>query len=209
MDFARSPLIAISLLLLSACGGGGDSGQGSAPPPAPAPLPTASFSATPSTVRPGSTSTLSWSSANATGCAATGGWAGQKGVAGTEVTPALAATSSYSLTCTGAGGGGHDRRGRHGCDTGTCRDPGCVADHGHHGTGHGALLDCDRCNRMRRIRQLDRRSKCHGKRVDRSHCRHRNVPSQLLWSWRDNAGFARGCSIPTSFAASCRAGRIR
>ena len=52
----------------------------------------------------GGTSTLTWSSTNATSCTATGGWSGAKATSGRQSTGALTASTSYSLTCTGAGG---------------------------------------------------------------------------------------------------------
>jgi hypothetical protein len=62
------------------------------------------LSANPSSVVSGSTSTLSWSSANATSCSASGSWNGSLPVSGSMQTAALTATSTFSLNCTGAGG---------------------------------------------------------------------------------------------------------
>jgi hypothetical protein len=67
------------------------------------PAPTVSLSAQPGTIAPGSSSTLSWSSSNATSCAAGGGWSGAQPTSGSQLVT-LAATTSYSLTCTGPGG---------------------------------------------------------------------------------------------------------
>ena len=74
------------------------------PPPPPSPLPTVSLSANPTSVATGGTSTLSWSSANATGCTASGAWAGIKAVSGSESTGSLGASQTFTLTCSGAGG---------------------------------------------------------------------------------------------------------
>jgi hypothetical protein len=72
------------------------------------------FVATPSSVQTGNTASLSWSSANATSCSASGGigsdgWSGSVGTAstGTTVGPfPTAGTYTYTLTCTGPGGTG-------------------------------------------------------------------------------------------------------
>lgn len=72
-----------------------------APPPPPAP--TVTIAANPTTINPGQSSNLSWNSANATACAASGGWTGSESLSGTQaVSPAASAT--YALTCSGAGG---------------------------------------------------------------------------------------------------------
>jgi len=66
--------------------------------------PTVSLSASPTTVAIGTTTTLVWSSKNATACGASGGWSGAKRANGSTSTRALTVTTSYTLTCTGAGG---------------------------------------------------------------------------------------------------------
>ncbi len=66
--------------------------------------PGVNFSANPTAVNAGQSSTLTWSSANATGCAASDGWAGNKATSGSESTGALSATKNYTLACTGSGG---------------------------------------------------------------------------------------------------------
>jgi hypothetical protein len=67
-------------------------------------LPTAQLTATPIAVPVGSGSTLTWSSAYATACAASGDWNGALATSGTQTTAALTQTAIYSLTCTGPGG---------------------------------------------------------------------------------------------------------
>jgi hypothetical protein len=67
------------------------------PPPSP---PTVSLSASPTTVSSGQSSTLTWSSTNATGCTASGAWSGSKATSGSASTGALNQTSTYSMTCT-------------------------------------------------------------------------------------------------------------
>jgi hypothetical protein len=67
------------------------------------PAPTVSLSANPTTISAGGQSVLTWNSSNATGCAASGAWSGSKALNGNE-TVGPATTSTYTLTCTGAGG---------------------------------------------------------------------------------------------------------
>ena len=93
-----TPIIAIGAsLVLAGCGG---SHSGSTPVAAP----TASISASPATVSNGGTSTLSWSSSNATACTASGAWTGTLGASGSQSEGPLTAGTTYSLTCAGAGG---------------------------------------------------------------------------------------------------------
>ncbi len=66
--------------------------------------PTLTLTANPTTVPSGSASVLTWSSANATSCAAFNGWTGSKALSGTESTGALTSGRTYTLTCTGPGG---------------------------------------------------------------------------------------------------------
>lgn len=77
----------------------------SVPPPTPGPgAPTVSLSANPNNVASGGSSTLTWSSTNATDCNASGAWGGVKLLSGSESTGALTATSTFTLACTGTGG---------------------------------------------------------------------------------------------------------
>lgn len=67
--------------------------------------PTVAISVAPTTISAGQSTTLTWSSTNATACTATGAWSGAQEISGTESeTPAAAGNSTYTLTCTGAGG---------------------------------------------------------------------------------------------------------
>jgi subtilisin family serine protease len=53
----------------------------------------------------GSSTTITWSSVNATGCTASGSWSGAQKSNGTQsVTPTTAGTDSYTLTCANATG---------------------------------------------------------------------------------------------------------
>ncbi len=65
--------------------------------------PTVTLTANPQSVAAGGTSTLSWSSTNADSCTASGGWVGQKSTSGREDVT-VSATTTYTLTCTGASG---------------------------------------------------------------------------------------------------------
>ena len=65
--------------------------------------PTVTLSASPATITSGGSSTLTWSSTNATACTASGGWTGTEPTSGTE-SEYPGATTAYMLTCTGAGG---------------------------------------------------------------------------------------------------------
>jgi hypothetical protein len=71
----------------------------STPPP-----PDLSLVADPARVPSGTSSRLTWSSANATSCVATGQWAGNRPVAGNQTVGPLTSDSTYTLACTGPGG---------------------------------------------------------------------------------------------------------
>lgn len=70
----------------------------------PPPAPTVNITATPSTVAAGGSSTLDWTSTNATSCSASNSWSGAKAVNGSQVVSAITVLSTYTLTCSGAGG---------------------------------------------------------------------------------------------------------
>jgi hypothetical protein len=71
----------------------------------PPPSPTASLTLAPANINTAQTTVLSWSSANATGCTASGAWSGAKASSGSvTITPAAAGNFTYSLACTGEGG---------------------------------------------------------------------------------------------------------
>ena len=86
------------------CTGAGGSATGTASVQV-NPIPTVSLGANPATIIIGASSTLIWSSTNATSCNATGAWTGSRGTSGSEtVTPTATGQSVYGLSCTGAGG---------------------------------------------------------------------------------------------------------
>jgi hypothetical protein len=68
------------------------------------PAPTLKFSS--SSVTPGATTTLTWTSTDATGCVASGGWTGSQVTNGstTITAPSTAGTTDYTLTCSNANG---------------------------------------------------------------------------------------------------------
>ena len=95
----------VSTFILASCGGGGGGGGGSTPTTPTTPAPTVNLSADPTSVLLESTSTLTWSSTNATSCSAS--WTSQTGTSGSEaVTITSAGSNSFSITCSGAGGSG-------------------------------------------------------------------------------------------------------
>lgn len=95
-------LSANSTFSLTCAGAGGTSAAATATVNV---VPSATLSVYPSVIAPGGSSTLTWSSTNAASCAASGGWTGALGTSGTKNTGAVSATTTYSLTCSGLGGG--------------------------------------------------------------------------------------------------------
>jgi hypothetical protein len=70
---------------------------------APPPAPTATLRAGAASITSGGSTTLTWSSTNASSCTASGGWTGTEAASGTKsVSPT--ATTTYTLGCTGSGG---------------------------------------------------------------------------------------------------------
>ena len=67
------------------------------------PIPMITLALTYEPTLPGTWDTLSWSTTNATSCTASGGWMGTKPVSG-SLTVVIAASTSYTLACTGPGG---------------------------------------------------------------------------------------------------------
>lgn len=66
--------------------------------------PVINFSANSSSIIAGQSTTLTWSSTNATTCTASKSWAGNKPTAGSTTVGPLINNSSFSLSCTGGGG---------------------------------------------------------------------------------------------------------
>ena len=94
----RRALIAIiGTSLLASCGGGGG-GSGSPS------TPSVAFDAEPTTVAYQASSTLTWSSTNATSCTASGDWSGSEDMNGSKSFENLTRDASYTLSCSGSGG---------------------------------------------------------------------------------------------------------
>jgi hypothetical protein len=74
----------------------------STPTPSPAPVPTVALGANPTTVSFGQTSTLSWSSTNATSC--TGGGFSTSGATSGSAAVILFGTTNFTISCNGTGG---------------------------------------------------------------------------------------------------------
>ncbi|SEN36223.1 Protein of unknown function [Duganella sp. CF517] len=84
---------------------GGASGTAAVVVSTPPPTPTTNLALAPATVTTAQTSVLSWSSANATGCIASGAWSGARATSGAvTIAAAGAGHFTYSLTCSGDGG---------------------------------------------------------------------------------------------------------
>jgi hypothetical protein len=98
----RNNITAASTFTLSCTGTGGTISDTASVTVAGAP--TVSLSANPTTVQAGGSSTLTWSSTNATGCTADGGWAGNKSASGSQSVGPLATSTTFGLTCNGSGG---------------------------------------------------------------------------------------------------------
>jgi hypothetical protein len=94
-------VLALGTLVLSGCGSGADG----RPAPGTVP-PTVTINASPQAVTAGQATTLTWSSTEAAACTASGGWTGARGTSGTEQIPAITATTTFTLACTGMGGTG-------------------------------------------------------------------------------------------------------
>jgi len=93
--------ILTSTFILASCGGGGGGG-GSAPVAPSNPAPVINLSISSSSVVTGTEVTLTWSSSNASSCAANGAWSGDKGTSGNESIVVIESGSlSFGLTCTG------------------------------------------------------------------------------------------------------------
>jgi hypothetical protein len=106
----------IALSLLTACGGGGGGGGGDTGGGntgggggGTTPAPTATISSSTSSAEINTDFTLTWSSTNATSCAASGDWSDSIATSGTKTfSESTAGSKTYTITCTGAGGSATD-----------------------------------------------------------------------------------------------------
>ena len=69
-----------------------------------APVVSVSLSANPRNVANGGSTTLNWSSSNASSCSASGAWGGSKSTSGQQTLSNLTQSATYELTCTGSSG---------------------------------------------------------------------------------------------------------
>lgn len=112
-DFLQLAAVAACLLLVS-CGGGGGGTSAPAASASSANNPATfaasspvivSIGASPTALSVDQSTTLTWSSSNATACQASGAWSGTVAVSGTRiVTSSAAGTFTYTLTCNGVAG---------------------------------------------------------------------------------------------------------
>jgi hypothetical protein len=71
----------------------------------PPPSPTVSLTLAPANITTAQSTVLSWSSANATSCTASGAWSGSKATSGSvTITPTASGNFTYSMACSGDGG---------------------------------------------------------------------------------------------------------
>jgi hypothetical protein len=97
----HSVLLGLSACLSGMLVTGCSSGTGASSPP----LPIVTINALPLTITLGSSTTVNWSSTNATSCTASNAWSGAEAVSGSATeTPTAVGTSIYAFACTGPGG---------------------------------------------------------------------------------------------------------
>src|SRR6185369_12212129 len=72
--------------------------------------PTVSLTLNPATIASGATTKLSWTSANASSCSASGGWSGGQSMNGNMMSSAISANTTFTLSCTGTGGTASDTK---------------------------------------------------------------------------------------------------
>jgi hypothetical protein len=101
---SSGPLAQDTTFTLACTGTGGTSSESLTVTVAPAPAPSLALDALPQDIRQGESTTLTWSSANANSCTASGAWTGNKAISGSDTIGPLASNASFSLTCTGVGG---------------------------------------------------------------------------------------------------------
>jgi hypothetical protein len=68
------------------------------------PVPTITLNSSADTVISGQQATLTWTTTDASSCVASGGWSGALATSGSQMTGALTATTTFTLTCAGPGG---------------------------------------------------------------------------------------------------------
>lgn len=91
-------------ILVAACGGGGGGSGSTGTTGLPAATPTVALTSAKTEVSRGDTTSLTWSSTDATRCEASGAWSGTKAIVGSETVAVSAESNSYVLACSGRGG---------------------------------------------------------------------------------------------------------
>lgn len=100
---ATAALAATTIFTITCTGAGGTATQSTTVTVA-STAPSITISATPSSVTSGQTAGLTWTTRDATACEGSGAWSGPKPLSGSLTTGALAANTTYSLSCTGPAG---------------------------------------------------------------------------------------------------------
>jgi hypothetical protein len=103
-----STLTSNSNFSLTCSGAGGSASDSVSVTVSPPTAPIVNLSASPSSLPYNGSTTLSWSSSNTSSCTASGDWSGNKATSGSQSISALTSNSSFSLTCSGAGGSAND-----------------------------------------------------------------------------------------------------
>ncbi len=103
------------------CTGAGGSASGSVTVLVGTSTPIVNLTVSPSSITQGNSSTLKWSSAGMSSCAATGGWSGSKSLIG-EQSVQPNSNTTYTLTCTGSGSGTETELVRNGGFDGTASE---------------------------------------------------------------------------------------
>jgi uncharacterized repeat protein (TIGR03803 family) len=88
---------------LTCTGAGGSASASASLAVSTAPAPTLTLSVSPTSITVGQSVVVTWSSTNATACAASGAWSGTQATAGSvNETPSVTGTATYTLVCSGA-----------------------------------------------------------------------------------------------------------
>lgn len=97
----------VALASFTGCGGGSTASAPTVPAAPTSLAPSVTLTLSENKITLGSSMTISWSTANATLCTASGAWSGTQALSGTSVQkPLLPGPLTYTLTCEGAGGSG-------------------------------------------------------------------------------------------------------
>ncbi|MCP4075117.1 MAG: hypothetical protein GY744_02905 [Gammaproteobacteria bacterium] len=103
-----SSLTADSSFMLNCTGAGGNADDTVNVAVGSLPAPTVSLSTNSTSISYNGSTTLSWSSSDASSCTASGDWSGSKSTSGSQTISELTIDSSFILSCTGGGGNTDD-----------------------------------------------------------------------------------------------------